>query len=139
MKRKIHKGDVMKKEAMLIPISIFVICFFAQSSQAFAECKSQGKNKYSIPKGFGFNSYSISDGGNCGFGYKSGGGTALTKASIKSPPSNGNLKQDKNFHFIYSPAKSFSGEDKFTINLCGSYQGKENCVDNNYTVKVQRK
>ena len=139
MKRKIHKGDVMKKEAMLIPISIFVICFFAQSSQAFAECKSQGNPTFRISAGYGMDVYRFSDGGNCSVGYKSGGGTIFTKASVKSAPTHGNIKQDKQFHFIYSPAKSFSGEDKFTINLCGSYQGKENCVDNNYTVKVQRK
>jgi hypothetical protein len=129
----------MKNRSILISTSFFVGFFLLQSYGAFAKCESQGNPSFNISAGFGMDVYYLSDGGNCGLGYTSGGGTMFTKASVKSSPTHGNIKQDKQFHFVYSPAKNYSGEDKFTINLCGSYQGKESCIDNNYTVKVQRK
>ena len=73
-------------------------------------------------------------------GYTSFGGTSFTSAKIAKQPSSGTVTQESRFNFIYRPKKGFSGEDKFVINVCGDYEGKSaGCVNNNYTIKVERK
>ena len=67
--------------------------------EASASCRSQGRGNFNIAKGFGMDSYRVSDGGGCGIGYRSGAGTSFTSASINVPPSNGTLAQDGRFHF----------------------------------------
>ena len=120
-------------------LTLFFTLVLILSSEASAECRTQGRSNFSIPKGYGMDSYRVSDGGGCGIGYRSGGGTSFTSVKIVDMPTNGTLVQNGAFHFRYKPKRGFVGEDNFKINICGDYQGKNGCVTNNYKVKVESK
>ena len=123
-----------------VTFGVFFISNLVMSSVSYASCRTQGNPTFNIPKGFGMDVYRISDGGNCSIGYTSFGGVSFTSAQISKAPSSGALIQNSSFNFLYKPKKGFSGEDKFTINLCGNYEGKNaGCVNNNYTIKVEAK
>lgn len=123
-----------------LAIGVFVVSSFFMSNLSYAACRTIGKPIFNIVKGFGMDVYRVSDGGNCGIGYTSNGGTSFTSAKIAKKPSSGTLTQDSRFHFRYRPNNGFLGEDNFIINVCADYGGKPaGCVNNNYTIKVEVK
>lgn len=128
----------MKNHFRRVALALFAFGSVLISGHANAACRQQGDAIFSPAKGYGMNAYYISDGGNCGIGYVSFGGTSFTSAKLVTGPSNGKLNQDNRFHFVYTPSKGFAGEDQFVINVCGDYEGRNSCVNNNYTIKVDR-
>jgi hypothetical protein len=105
------------------------------ASSAFADCNTAPFRFF--PAQNDHVSTSVTTTGACTHGFSAGGTSAFTQASIAGKPSHGTLTQVAPFRFTYQPAKSYKGQDSYSVKICGNSNAGSGCSTITYNADVQ--
>ena len=116
---------------------LLAILGFAFPSAAFAECSAAGAD-FDVARSDNVTySLSITDRSTCRVTFETGGMNVFSGASILTKPRAGALSQPGGFTFIYQPKGGATGQDSFSVKVCGRNIGGNGCSIVTYAVTVR--
>ena len=70
----------------------------------------------------------------CKFGFKVGSRSHMSDMSITQPPQHGTLSAVDQTHWIYHPARGYTGQDQVSVKLSGDFMGNRGTRSGDSTI-----